>query len=106
MQTNVLQAAFVVLATGLTGSALPANAMMQGALVARPPAMVLVQDQQQQQQLQERQRQKMIQQEKAAMRRAMIKREEQKIIGTAKRYLHEYEYGREGSGTMGGYPNR
>lgn len=106
MQTNVLQAAFVVLATGLTGSALPANAMMQGALVARPLAMVLVQDQQQQQQLQERQRQKMIQQEKAAMRRAMIKREEQKIIGTAKRYLHEYEYGREGSGTMGGYPNR
>jgi len=93
MQTNILAAAFVALAAPLIGAANPALATMQRAPVAPSTAIVLVEDQSDAQRFKQEQmqRQQMMQREKAAMRREMIKREEQKIIGTARRYLHEYE---------------
>lgn len=104
MRIDILGAAFAALAAGLISATGPALAMMQGASVAPATAVVLVQDQQelQRQQLkqQQMQRQQLMQREKAEMRRAMIKHEEQKIIGTAKKYLHEYE--ENNAGAMGG----
>ena len=108
MRIDILGAAFVALAAGLIGATGPASATMQRAPVAPSTAVVLVQDQHelQRQQLkqQQMQRQQYMQREKAEMRRAMIKREEQKIIGAAKKYLHEYEEHKAGrdAGAMGG----
>jgi hypothetical protein len=109
MRIDILGAALVALAAGLIGATGPALATMQRAPVASPTAaVVLVQDQQQlqRQQLkqQQMQQQQYMQREKAEMRRAMIKHEERKIIGAAKKYWHEYEEhsaGRDG-GAMGG----
>jgi hypothetical protein len=95
MRIDILGIAFAALAAGLIGATAPALATMQRASVAPVTAVVLVQDQQelQRQQLkqQQMQRQQYMQREKAEMRRAMIKHEEHKIIGAAKKYWHEYE---------------
>ena len=98
MRSDILAAAVVVLAVGPICGAGPAGAMMQKVPLAAGKMTVLVQDQQQlkQQQLQQQQfqRQELMEREKAAkaMRRAMIKHEEAKVIGTVKKYLHrEYE---------------
>ncbi|HWX82863.1 MAG TPA: hypothetical protein VNZ48_04605 [Xanthobacteraceae bacterium] len=106
MRIDILGAALVALAAALIGATGPALATMQRAPVASPTAaVVLVQDQQQlqRQQLkqQQMQQQQYMQREKAEMRRAMIKHEERKIIGAAKKYWHQYEAGRDG-GAMGG----
>jgi predicted Holliday junction resolvase-like endonuclease len=98
MQSDILTAAVVVLAVGSISGAGPVGAMVQKAPLATTKMTVLVQDQQQlkQQQLQQQQSQRQELQEREmaakAMRRAMIKREEAKIIGSVKKYLHtEYE---------------
>jgi len=102
MQTNILAATFVAMAAGLVGAADPALATMLRAPVASSTATVLVEDQSDAQRFKQEQmqRQQLMQREKAEMRHEMIKREEQKIIGTAKRYLHEYE--RSSAGAAGG----
>jgi predicted Holliday junction resolvase-like endonuclease len=102
MRSDILTAAVVVLAVGPICGAGPAGAMVQKVPLAAGKMTVLVQDQQQQQQLKQQQlqqqqqfqRQELMEREKAAkaMRRAMIKHEEEKVIGTVKKYLHpEYE---------------
>src|SRR4029077_5122367 len=105
MRIDILGAAFAALAAGLIGATGPALATMQRAPVAPSTAVVLVQDQHELQRQQLKQKQMQQQQykkrEKAEMRRAMIKHEERKIIGAAKKYWHEYEAGRDG-GAMGG----
>jgi hypothetical protein len=98
MRSDIFTAAVVVLAVGSISGAGPAGAMVQKAPLATSKMTMLVQDRQQlkQQQLQQQQfqRQELQEREKAAkaMRRAMIKREEAKIIGNVKKYLHT-EYG-------------